>query len=134
RLPAAQVAERVAHYGLDAMRDQRRDTALGGREPGRPEGLEETVEAQGEKRLLRLVAEDQVDQHRHGMTEAWFVGSLEPGGHARFGPRGRRHEEPRDGQLEGACEGDDLIGGEVADEAPGDRTLGLGERRLRPPN
>ena len=36
------------------------------------------------------------------------------------------------GSLKPPGEGDDLVGGEVADEAPGHRALGLGERGLRP--
>ena len=81
---------------------------------------------------LQVVAEDEVGEQGERGAEPFGVGGAELGRHAGGGPRRGRHEEPGDGQLEGAGEGDDLVGVEVADAVAVDGALGGGVVGLRP--
>jgi hypothetical protein len=95
--------------------------------------LQPRVESHLEQVLVGLVAEDEVDEEREGGPELLGVGGLELDGDARLVAVGWGwHEEPADGELEGAGEGDDLVGVEVADELAGDGAFGLGDAGFGP--
>lgn len=125
-LPLLQITDGVLHErGLAGVHSVD-DALLGVRERVGPQLVEEGVESNGELRGVEIGAEDQVGEQCELSAEPLGVRGAELDRDPRGGPWRWWHEEPGDGELEGAGKGDDLVGVEVADATTIDGALGGG--------